>query len=81
MFAIPAATASQDGYLTQGNFTTFNNKLTNPMTAAGDLIVGGTSGAATRLGIGANTYVLTSNGTTATWAAPNGRRRWWNQYL
>lgn len=43
--------------------------LTNPMTAVGDLIVGGTAGTPTRVGIGANTYVWTSNGTTGGWAA------------
>lgn len=43
--------------------------FTNPMTTIGDLIIGGTSGAASRLGIGTNGYVLTSNGTTASWAA------------
>lgn len=48
------------------------NALTNPMTTVGDIIVGGTSGAATRLGIGSNTFVLTSNGTTAAWAAATG---------
>jgi hypothetical protein len=41
--------------------------LTNPMNSVGDVIVGGTAGAPTRLGIGANTYVLTSNGTTVSW--------------
>lgn len=41
----------------------------NPMTTEGDLILGGASGAATRLAIGTNAYVLTSNGTTASWAA------------
>lgn len=46
--------------------------FSNPMTTAGDIILGGASGAPTRLGIGANTYVLTSNGTTASWAAPSG---------
>jgi hypothetical protein len=46
--------------------------FTNPMTTAGDLILGGASGVATRLGIGSNTFVLTSNGTTASWAAPSG---------
>jgi len=44
----------------------------NPMTSVGDLIVGGTAGAATRLGIGANNTVLTSNGTTASWQASSG---------
>lgn len=44
----------------------------SPITTAGDLIVGNGANSATRLAIGANTYVLTSNGTTATWAAPTG---------
>ena len=38
--------------------------------AAGDLAVGTGSNTAARLAIGANTFVLTSNGTTASWAAP-----------
>ena len=45
----------------------------SPITATGDLIIGnGTilAPSATRLGIGANNYVLTSNGTTASWVAP-----------
>lgn len=40
----------------------------SPITTAGDLIIGNGANSATRLAIGANTYVLTSNGTTATWA-------------
>lgn len=40
--------------------------------AAGDLAVGTGSDTAARLAIGANTYVLTSNGTTASWAVPGG---------
>lgn len=41
--------------------------FSNPMTALGDLIVGGTVGVAERLGIGsANTYLF-SNGTVASW--------------
>ena len=43
----------------------------SPMTTAGDLILGGASGTGTRLAIGTNTYILTSNGTTATWTAPS----------
>lgn len=47
----------------------------NPLTAIGDLTVGGTivNGVATptRLSIGANTYILTSDGTTASWQAPS----------
>jgi len=44
----------------------------SPVTTAGDLIIGNGTNSATRLAIGANTYVLTSNGTTATWSASSG---------
>lgn len=39
----------------------------SPMSSQGDLIIGGASGAANRLGIGTNGQVLTSNGSTAAW--------------
>jgi hypothetical protein len=44
----------------------------SPITTTGDLILGNGTNSATRLPIGANTYVLTSNGTTASWAAAAG---------
>jgi hypothetical protein len=44
----------------------------SPVTTTGDLIIGNGTNSATRLAIGANNYVLTSNGTTATWAAASG---------
>jgi hypothetical protein len=44
----------------------------SPVTSTGDLIIGNGANSATRLPIGANTFVLTSNGTTATWATPTG---------
>jgi hypothetical protein len=44
----------------------------SPITSTGDLILGNGTNSATRLGIGANGYVLTSNGTTASWAAATG---------
>ncbi|MGH9468060.1 MAG: glycosyl hydrolase family 28-related protein, partial [Terriglobales bacterium] len=43
--------------------------MANPMTAAGDLIVGGTSGAPARLALGSNGDCLTSTGSTEAWAA------------
>lgn len=43
-----------------------------PVTTTGDLIVGNGTNSSTRLAIGANNYVLTSNGTTASWAASSG---------
>jgi hypothetical protein len=44
----------------------------SPVTSTGDLIIGNGTNSATRLGIGATNYVLTSNGTTATWAIATG---------
>lgn len=41
----------------------------SPITTTGDLILGNGTNSATRLAIGTSTYVLTSNGTTAAWAA------------
>jgi hypothetical protein len=70
--SIPQATGSVSGYLLASDWTTFNAKMTNPMTTTGDLILGGSGGTPTRLGIGTSTYVLTSNGTTASWQAAGG---------
>jgi hypothetical protein len=41
----------------------------SPVTSVGDLIIGNGVNSATRLAIGTNNYLLTSNGTTAVWAA------------
>jgi hypothetical protein len=41
----------------------------SPVTTTGDLIIGNGANSATRLAIGANGYLLTSNGTTASWVA------------
>ena len=44
----------------------------SPVTSTGDLIIGNGASSSTRLPIGANNYVLTSNGTTAVWAVASG---------
>jgi len=44
----------------------------SPITSTGDLILGTGVNSAGRLAIGANGYVLTSDGTTASWAAASG---------
>jgi len=44
----------------------------SPITATGDLIIGNGVNSATRLAIGTSGYVLTSNGTTASWQASTG---------
>ena len=41
----------------------------SPITTTGDLIIGTGVNTASRLGIGSNGYLLTSDGTTASWAA------------
>lgn len=44
--------------------------MTNPMTTAGDIIVGGASGTPDRLGAGTDGNVLTLSSGAPTWAAP-----------
>jgi hypothetical protein len=44
----------------------------SPITTTGDLIIGNGTNSATRLAIGTNAYVLTSNGTTASWQPASG---------
>jgi hypothetical protein len=44
----------------------------SPITTTGDLILGNGTNSATRLPIGASTYVLTSSGTTASWQPATG---------
>lgn len=46
------ASTSNTGFLTNTDWNTFNGKMANPMTASGDIIYGGTSGAATTLAKG-----------------------------
>jgi hypothetical protein len=41
----------------------------SPVTSTGDLIIGNGVNSSTRLPIGASGYLLTSDGTTATWSA------------
>jgi len=61
------------GYLngvTSAIQTQLNGKQADVITTEGDLVVGDASGDPVRLPIGTNGYVLTSNGTTASWQAP-----------
>lgn len=66
--SINQATTTTDGYVTAVDWNTFNNKLTNPMTTPGDMIYGGTGGAATVLPIGAVNTVL-HGGVTPSYSA------------
>lgn len=46
--------------------------MANPMTTAGDIIIGGASGSPARLAAGTNGYVLTIASGAPTWAAASG---------
>lgn len=46
------------------------SSLTNPMSSAGDVIIGGTGGAAQRLGVGTDGQVLTVASGAPAWAGP-----------
>lgn len=52
-------------YLNSSGTVTPLTGFANPMTTKGDVILGDTGGAATRLGAGTSAYVLTSNGAAA----------------
>jgi hypothetical protein len=59
-------TIASNSLLGSGDIT-FSN--ISPITTTGDLIIGNGTNSATRLGIGTNGYLLTSDGTTASWQA------------
>ncbi len=69
---VPTASATNRGALSSSDWTTFNGKMTNPMTTLGDVIYGGASGASTRLAGNTTTakqfLSQTGNGTAS--AAP-----------
>lgn len=80
--AIPYSTASAMAFLAPGSSgqvltsggagaPTWGSSLTNPMTTGGDIIYGGSAGAATRLANGSAGQYLRSSGTTVapTWAS------------
>ena len=69
---VPTASAANRGALSSADWTTFNSKLTNPMSALGDSIYGGASGAATRLAGNTTTakQFLSQTGTGSASAAP-----------
>jgi hypothetical protein len=70
--SMPAATSSVNGYLTSTDWSTFNGKMTNPMTTLGDSVYGGASGTATRLTGNTTTakQFLSQTGTGSASAAP-----------
>jgi hypothetical protein len=80
--ANPASTEARlyldtaDGMLkwrySDGTVRSIGAGLTNPMTTAGDIIYGGSSGTPTRLAAGTNTHVLTLAAGVPSWAAPSG---------
>lgn len=69
--SIPPAQVNSDWNATSGVAEILNkpNVLTNPMTTAGDMIIGGTGGAPTRLGKGTANQVLSMAGANPAWSA------------
>lgn len=69
---VPTASATNRGALSSTDWTTFNGKMTNPMTTLGDVIYGGASGASTRLAGNTTTakQFLSQTGTGTASAAP-----------
>jgi hypothetical protein len=67
-YTFPVAPAADSGYVltsTQAGVMSWVTAFVNPMDAAGQLIYGGTSGAATKLAAGTSGQVLKSNGAAA----------------
>jgi hypothetical protein len=65
-----ASTASVTaGLISNTDYTTFSNKISNPMTTLGDIIYGGASGTPTRLGIGSTNQVLSVVGGIPAWTS------------
>lgn len=62
-------TVNGNSLLGAGDLPISGSGMANPMTTAGDLIVGGTAGAPARLAPGTNGYVLTMVGGVPYWAA------------
>lgn len=65
-------TVNGSSLLGAGDLAISGSGMANPMTAFGDMIVGGASGAPERLGAGADGQVLTLVSGAAAWAAPGG---------
>jgi hypothetical protein len=68
---VKKSSASQDGYLGKDNWTAFNSKLTDPMTANGDLITR-IGGVVDNLAIGSSGQILTVSSGLPAWADPAG---------
>ncbi len=67
-------TVNGSSLLGAGDLAISGSGMANPMTTAGDLIVGASGGTAVRLGVGSALQVLRVNtaGTGLEWAAPSG---------
>jgi hypothetical protein len=66
--SISQAGLTTNGYLSSADWVTFNSKLSNPMTTAGDIIYGTASGVPTRLATGTG---FLRGGATPTYSAVN----------
>lgn len=68
--SMAAADAGTSGYLSNSDWSVFNNKVTNPMSAIGDIIYNDGSLNPEALAIGTLGQVLTVNGGLPSWETP-----------
>lgn len=64
-----ATVLTSNGPTSAPTFETPSSGFADPMTTRGDIIIRDATNTTNRLGIGANTFVLTSDGTDISWAA------------
>jgi hypothetical protein len=72
VFSIQVANSTQNGYLSNTNWNTFNGKMNNPLTSLGDMVYSNASGAPLRLAgnITATKQFLSQTGTGSASAIP-----------
>ena len=59
VFSILQSSSGSNGYLSSNDWSTFNNKLTNPMSVAGDMVYETSGVTAARLPVGIANQILT----------------------
>lgn len=69
VISMHVADSTHNGYLSLTDWTTFNNKMDDPMTTIGDLIYRNGSNVTSRRAIGSSGQVLTVTGGVPVWAA------------
>lgn len=75
---LSGALTAASGVVSAGTLGVANGGTGVTATTVGGILIGSSTSAFTNLAIGSNTFVLTSNGTTAAWAAASGGGMTWS---